>query len=141
MTDHAGNDVFARVPQHFKDVGVRRPRVVVEEFDPPIALAADLSCRLQDDTLQHLPTVHGLDGADQAMTPMRAAQSALAPLLLRAEQPLNRPELCGWGGVEFFNSLERHVPTPRYMLHPTRRPKALRRADTDPWTLSAIPAA
>src|SRR4029077_8180095 len=133
MTDHAGNDVFARVPQHFKDVGVRRPRVVVEEFDPPIALAADLSCRLQDDTLQHLLTFHGLDGADQAMTPMRVAQSALAPLLLRGEQPLNRPEFCEWVGLECVYSVEGHVLTPRYMLHTMRRPKALRRADTDPW--------
>jgi len=47
-----------------------------------------------------LPTVHGLDGADQAMTPMRVAQSALAPLLLRGEQPLNRPEFCAWVGLE-----------------------------------------
>jgi hypothetical protein len=51
------------------------------------------------------------------MTPMRVAQSALAPLLLRGEQPLNRPEFCESVGLKCVYSVEGHVLTPRYMLH------------------------
>ena len=72
---------------------MRRVRIIVEEFDPPITLPAYLSGRLQDDPLEHLPAFHGLDCTNQAMATMGIAQSALAPLLLGREQVFHRRQL------------------------------------------------
>ena len=48
LAGHTGDDVLPRVPQHLEDIGMGRARVVVEEFDPPIALPTDFpaACRM-----------------------------------------------------------------------------------------------
>jgi hypothetical protein len=98
--------------QHREDVGMRRARVVVKKFDPPVTLSADLPGGLQNDLLQQLSAVDRFDCANQAMTAMRVAQPAFAPLLLCGEQPFDRPELSEWMGFDCLYSVERHVLSP-----------------------------
>jgi hypothetical protein len=92
VTNHPGDYVFPGALQRLQNIRMRRVRIVVKEFDPPITLSTDLSGRLQDDALEQLPPFHGLDCADQAMPAMGIAQPALAPLLVGREQALHRPE-------------------------------------------------
>jgi len=92
VADHPGDYVLPGTLERLQNISVCRVRIVVEEFDPPITLSADLSGRMQDDTLEHLPAFHGLDCTDQAVATMGVAQPALAPLLLGRKHALHRPE-------------------------------------------------
>jgi hypothetical protein len=98
LANYPGDYVLPCPPQHLQDIRMRRTRIVIEELDPPIALAAYLSRGLQNDPVEHLPSFHRLDRADQAMATMRIAQPALAPLLLGGEQALHCPEFREWMG-------------------------------------------
>ena len=112
LTNHSRDDVFARTTEHSKDIGMRRARVVVEEFDPPVTLSADFSGRVQNDLLQQLSPVDRFDCADEAMTAMRIAQSAFAPLLFCGKQTLNGTESSEWVGFDCLYSVERQVLSP-----------------------------
>src|SRR5438128_1155776 len=90
-----------------------RPRVVIEEFDPPVALPADLPDRTQDDPIEHPSRVSRLDRADQAITAVDVAQSSLAPLRLGGEQTLDRTQLGERTIVKQICAVERHFLTPR----------------------------
>src|SRR5271169_1712875 len=71
--DHPGDHVFPRAPEDLQHIAMRRARIIVKEFDPPIALAADFSRGLQDGLLQHLPASDRLDCTDKAMAAMGIA--------------------------------------------------------------------
>src|SRR6202030_2251213 len=89
--DHPVDHASPRAAQHLEHIGMRRARVVVKEFDPPIALAADFSSGLQNGLLQHLPASDRLDCADQAMAAISVTQPALTPLLPGYEHALHLP--------------------------------------------------
>jgi len=90
--NHPGDYVLPGALQRLENICVCRVRIVVEEFDPPITLSADLSGRVQDDTLEHLPAFNGLDCTDQTVATIGVTQPALAPLLLGRKHTLHRPE-------------------------------------------------
>jgi hypothetical protein len=116
VVNHPGDDILPRPVQHLQNVRMGRVRIIVKEFDPPVTFAAHLPGGVQDDPLKHLSALYGLDCADQAMTTLRIAQPAFAPLLFGREQALHRAELCELDRSIGFYSVERHLMTPLYIV-------------------------
>src|SRR5271169_2818827 len=108
--DHPGNHVFPCAPEYLQHIAMRRAGVIVKEFDPPIALAADFSSGLQNGLLQHLAAADRLDCAYEAVAAMGVTQSAFAPLLLGCEHALHRAEFGDRVIVKSVYSVERHSP-------------------------------
>jgi hypothetical protein len=124
IADHPGDQIFPSPVQYLQHVSMRRARIVVEKFDAPIPLAADLAGGLQDDLLQDLPPSHCLDRSDQAVAAVSITQSALAPLLLSREQPLYGAEPGEGMIIESVCTVERHIRTSELlMLHGCPRPR------------------
>src|SRR5262245_35789649 len=73
VANHAGDYVFPSAVKHLQHVRVGRVRIIVEELDPPVALPTHLPGSMQDDALEHLAAVHGLDCPDQAVAALSIA--------------------------------------------------------------------
>jgi hypothetical protein len=60
---------------------MRGVTIIIEGFDPPIALSTYLPGRTQDDRFKYLPRFDGLHCSDQTIPAILVSQSAFAPLL------------------------------------------------------------
>ena len=87
--------------------------MVVEGFDAAEAATGLLADRLQDHRFQQLGTVDRADRAADAITPVMAAQRALAPPIRRPEQIHYRVEFFERRVVDKTDTIKRHPATLR----------------------------